>query len=333
MAPIPAPISYTVDAIYKAYAAKKAESYDGLGISISDLGNECARSIWYSFRWASPHEVITGLKAITFETGEIEEERLLTSLEMIDCEVERVDPQTGKQVRTTAVFGFVRGKIDGKVVGLPEAPKTWHVVECKSAKETYFKEIAKKGVREGYFAHWVQLNTYCHLLGFERGLYMCRNKNTGEIYCERIETDHDTAIRMLADAERIVDLHEPPAKLHLNPKAKTAFKCRSMCKHLGVCHEGAFPRVNCRTCLHATPEHLDNATFSCARWNKPLLPDEQREGCPAHLYLPALVPGEMTAADDEAETVTYRLKDGSTWVDGSGKAHPAETVPAVGEAA
>lgn len=332
MAEIPPPQNFTVDAIYAAYAASRARSWEGLGISISDLGNDCDRAVWYALRWASPQEVITGLKAITFETGEIEEERLLNSLRMIDCEVEAVDPHTGKQTRVTAVFGFVRGKIDGKVLGLPEAPKTWHVVECKSAKETYYKPVVKKGVREGYFSHWVQLNTYCHLLGFDRGLYMLRNKNTGEIYCERIETDHDAAIRMLANAERIVEMHEPPAKLHDDPTAKTAFKCRSMCRHKAICHDGVFPRVNCRTCLHATAERLENATISCARWSKPLTPDEQREGCPAHLYLPALVPGEMLDADEAAETVTYRLRDGSTWVDGSGKGRPADEVAATGEA-
>ncbi len=96
----------------------------------------------------------------------------------------------GKQYRASAVAGHVRGKMDGKVLGLPEAPKTWHVVECKSMKDTYWEKVKKHGVREGYFAHWVQLNTYCHLFGFERGFYICRNKNTGEVYSERIHTDH-----------------------------------------------------------------------------------------------------------------------------------------------
>jgi hypothetical protein len=36
-----------------------------------------------------------------------------------------------------------------------------------------------------------------------------------------------------------------------------------------------------------------------------------------HLFLPALVPGEQIDADPEAETVTYRLSDGTTWIDGA----------------
>ncbi len=44
---------------------------------------------------------------------------------------------------------------------------------------------------------------------------------------------------------------------------------------------------------------------------------EQAEGCPAHLFLPGLVPGEQVDASEEDETVTYKLRDGSVWVDGA----------------
>jgi hypothetical protein len=317
MAPFPKLVSATTEAIYAAYAATRAQAWDSMGISISILGEDCERALWYEFRWASKPEVIDGLKAITFETGEIEETRLLNSLRMIGCEVDDVDGR-GKQHRVSAVGGHVRGKTDGKVLGLPEAPKTWHIVEAKSMKETYFKQVVKDGVRKGYYAHWVQLNTYCHLFGFERGLYICRNKNTGEVYCERIETDHAEAIRLFARAERIIKMGEqPPPKLHENPDAKTAFKCRTMCKHLAICHQKDFSRVSCRTCIHATPEMFGDALWSCARWSKPLSLDEQKAGCPAHLFLPSLVPGEIVEANEAEEWVIYTLHDGRQWRDGA----------------
>jgi hypothetical protein len=128
------------------------------------------------------------------------------------------------EYRAAAVAGHVRGKTDGKVLGLPEAPKAWHV-ECKSMKDEYWK-VKKEGVRKGYFTHWVQLNTYCHLFGFERGLYICRNKNTGEVYSERIETDHAEAIRLLMRAERIVKYANPPPRLHEEPQKKPERRCR-----------------------------------------------------------------------------------------------------------
>lgn len=316
MAPLPKPVSATQEAIYRAYAESRAAAYEGLGVSISNLGDECERAIWYGFRWTSKPEVVDGLKAITFETGNIEEGRLLNSLRMIGCEVVEAD-ERGRQFRYSAAGGHIRGKSDGKVLGLPEAPKTWHKVECKSSKEKYWNIIVKKGVREGYFSHYVQLLIYCHLQGWDRGLYMCRNKNTGEIYVERIKVDHEEAIRLIARAEHIIRSAEPSPKLFEDPDAKLAWKCRSMCRHFSACHGGAFSRVSCRTCIHATPLFHGDAEWSCARWGKPLSAEEQRAGCPAHLFIPALVPGEMLDADEDAETITYKLRDGSTWVDGS----------------
>ncbi len=322
MAEFPTP-NATTEAIYAAYAKARGQAWDAMGISISVLGEECERALWYAFRWAAKPEVITGLKAITFETGEIEETRLLNALRMIGCEVDEVDHR-GKQYRASAISGHVRGKMDGKVLGLPEAPKTWHVVECKSMGEKYFKEVVRlKSVREGYYAHWVQLNIYCHLFGFERGLYICRNKNTGEVYSERIHTDHVEAIRLLQRAERIIKYASPPPKLHENPNSKMAFKCKTMCSKKAICHDGEFARISCRTCLHATPEMFGDAAWSCARWGKPLTLDEQKAGCPAHLFIPALVPGEMIGSSEEEEWVLYTLRDGREWRDGA----KPETVP------
>jgi hypothetical protein len=47
--------------------------------------------------------------------------------------------------------------------------------------------------------------------------------------------------------------------------------------------------------------------------------DEQRDGCPAHLYLPGMVNGEQIDVDEDAETITYRMKSGEVWVDGEGR--------------
>ena len=331
MAPLPTPINHTTSAIYEAKASERAKrgSWEGLGISISILGEECERKLWYEFRWTSKPEVVDGLKAITFETGEIEEERLLNDLELIGCVVERVDPTTGKQRRFTAAHGHIRGKSDGKAWGIIEAPKTPHAVECKSAANKYFGPIVKKGVKAGYFSHYVQATTYAYLDGLEGAFYMCRNKDSGAIHTERLKVDPAESIRLLARAERIVFMQEPAPREHEDPTKKTAFKC-GYCRHKAICHDGGFPRVNCRTCVHATPLPGGDALWNCARWGKPLSADEQRQGCPAHLFIPKLIPGEVVEVDEDAERITYTLaRDGSTWVDGSKE---AEIIAAEAEA-
>ena len=42
-----------------------------------------------------------------------------------------------------------------------------------------------------------------------------------------------------------------------------------------------------------------------------LAPSEQRAACGRHLFIPDLIPGEITDAGDDV--VTYRMADGSTW--------------------
>jgi hypothetical protein len=44
---------------------------------------------------------------------------------------------------------------------------------------------------------------------------------------------------------------------------------------------------------------------------------EQREGCSSHLFIPELIDGEVVDASEVEETVTYRLRDGSIWVNGN----------------
>lgn len=306
MAPLPALTSATVRAIYAAYEASN-DPFDSLGLSVGELGNECDRALFYGFRWASPLEVVDGRKVRIFRRGDIEESRLVEDLERIGVEV------FGQQDRIRLVSGFVRGKIDGRAMGIPEAPKTEHLCEFKSSNDANFKLLLAKKCKVAQPKHHVQCQLGMHALGLTRALYMVTNKNDEEIYAERIEYDMEFCVRLLARAERIVRMDEPPARISEKPDH---FGCM-FCKHKPICHGGVFPRVSCRSCLHSTPEFTGTGHWSCARFSKPLSFDEQKEACEAHLFIPALVPGQMLSADEEAETVVYKLKDGSTWIDGA----------------
>lgn len=310
MAQLPATttISPTVLAIYAAYEAAN-EQWDSLGISVGEIGNPCDRALYYNLRWASQPEVIDGQKISIFRTGDMWEERMVADLEAVGVEV------WGQQERIRLCHGFVRGKIDGRALGIIEAPKTEHLMEFKSSNAKAFAKIKKDGCRKSKPLHFAQCQIGMHALGLSRAGYMVTNKDDDERYFERLEYDHEFCLRTLARAERIIFNDEPPARLHEDPNAKMAFEC-GWCRHKAVCHEQAMPRVNCRSCLHSSAEKHGDAAWSCARWTKPLSIDEQQEGCPTHLFIPALVPGEQVDFDHEAETVTYRLADGSLWTDG-----------------
>lgn len=306
MAPLPKPTASTVRAIYAAYEAAN-EHYDSLGISVGIANTECDRSLWYTFRWASRPEEIDGRKLSVFRTGDRWEEVLVNDLERIGVEV------WGQQERIRLVCGHVRGKCDGKAIGIPEAPLTEHLCEFKSSNEKGFKEIVRKKCKDAKPLHYGQVQLGMHMFGLSRALYLVVDKNSDSRYAERIEYDAEFCLRLLARLERIINFSEPPSRISEDPE----FFCCLFCDHKPVCHEGAWPRVTCRSCLHSTPEMHGDAHWSCARWAKPLGTDEQKSACPAHLHIPALVPGEMIDCDEESETIRYKLRGGKEWIDGA----------------
>lgn len=300
-----APPTLTVDAIYAAYEAAK-EEWDSLGISVGELGEECERRLYYALHWVTHPEKVPGRNLRLFATGNIEEDRLVADLERAGVEV------FGQQDKIRLVAGHVRGKIDARCLGLPEATKTEHLVEFKSSNEKNFKKLLKEGCKKAKPLHYCQIQTGMHAFGLSRGLYLVVNKNDDMLYQERIEYDAEYCLKMLAKAERIIRATSPPARISEDPNS---FLCM-FCNKKDVCHYDALPRVSCRSCIHVTPEMSGDAGWHCSRWNKPLGFDEQKLACGAHLFDCDLINAEQIDSDEVNETVTYRLKDGSIWIDG-----------------
>lgn len=307
MAPIPKPTSSTQRAIQDALV-EGHDDWESVGVPAGDIGIECDRAVWLAFRRASTPEVIDWRKRRIFERGNIEEDRLLDLLRMIGATV------WGEQDRVRAAGGHLRGKIDGRALGIVEASKTEHIVECKSSKEEYFKAVKKNGVKIGMPKHYATFQFYMFGLGIDRVIYMMTNKNDEDLHIERVELDMDFAIRAVARIERIINTPEPPSRLCTK---RDDFR-GMFCRQAAVCWGEEMPRSHCRTCLHSTPLMDGNAGWDCARWSKPLSLAEQDQGCPAHLYIPSLLVGlEQIDVDSEREEITYRRPDGTIYVDGA----------------
>ena len=315
MVEIPEIESPTIAAIWKAREDEAAQrpAYKGYGISASALGTPCDRQLWYGLRWASPPEIMNGRKLRIFERGDIEEQRVVNDLRRAGLDVLDVDEATGKQFRFSLANGWLRGKTDGRCWGVLEAPKAEHVLEIKSAKAADWRAIKKHGLEKQKPEHWHQLHIGMGALDIERGLYVCVNKDTEEILVERVRLDRETIARQEARVLRIVGSELAPPRYSDDQKRPPCL----FCQHKAACHEAQFTERNCRTCLHFN--FTSDGNGHCDRFNKPLRPGTQQRGgeCPAHLFLPDLVPGEQTDADPEAETVTYRMPDGAEWIDGA----------------
>lgn len=309
MPELPVTTPPTTAAIFAALEQKQRRDLHPR-LSASQLDN-CERKLWDSFRWCFPPEVFDGRKLSIFETGEVWETRLIERLRAAGVQVTDLDPDTGEQVRVVFCAGHGSGRLDSEADGLPEAPKTTHVVEIKSHNDKSFKELIKKGVREAKPAHFAQMQAYMGLRGRTRALYLAVNKNDDAIWAERVEYDPLEFARLMTKAERIVTSDRRPACSCPSYFLKAGYGCAP--------NEGVMPARNCRTCLHSSA-HLDgDARWSCARWGRDLTLEEQRAGCPQHLFNPTLVPGEQIDVDEVNERVTYRLPSGDVWVDGGAR--------------
>ena len=204
--------------------------------------------------------------------------------------------------------GHFGGSMDAVAIGFPEAPKAWHVCEFKTHSAKSFAGLVKDGVAKSKPMHAAQMQVYMHLAGIERAFYLAVNKDTDELYQERLHYDAEAALRLMAKADRVLRNPQPPARISNDP---AWYMCR-FCDHAAACHQGAMPERHCRSCLHASP--VADGAWHCARHNHQLDRRAQENGCAAHLYIPGLVHGEQVDAGEDY--VDYRMPDGTEWRDG-----------------
>jgi len=281
-----------------------------LGASL--IGKRCERALWYTFRWARAATFSPRILRL-FARGQREEDNLSALLRSAGITVHQVDSATGRQFSFSACGGHFGGSMDGACVGLPEAPKTYHVLEYKTHGKKSFDDLAANGVKKAKPEHWAQMQCYMLWTGMDRALYVAVCKDDDRLHMERIDFDAEAAAKLVEKAQRVIDAPTPPERIG----DATWYECK-FCDFAPICHGTDAPAVNCRTCAHSTPEKT--GYWSCARNGNNEVPVSfQREGCDGHRYLPQMLEhwAEWTDASEVDNTVTYRLKDGRTFVNGA----------------
>ncbi len=281
-------LSETVEKIYKHY--KKTGDTESprkyLGASI--IGHHCERYLWYNFRQTTKPE-FDGRMYRLFQTGHLEEARMVEDLLDIGCEVHDID-QDGNQFAISDLGGHFSGHMDGVGLGIPEAPKTWHVLEFKTHNSKSFAKLKKSGVKDFKPQHYAQMQVYMHKTGMKRALYMAKDKNTDELYTERIRYDQAFCENLMARAERIVFNNKPPER----PYSRSDYYLCSWCDAQKICWgigDTALPITapSCRQCCHATPKLDGHARWLCTKHERSLSSQDQDTTCDKHLLLPGML--------------------------------------------
>lgn len=317
--------SATVQAIYDHYKRTGDTEQRRGYLGASQIGHECARYLWLSFHWVGREE-FDGRIYRLFERGDMEEYRLVADLRAIGCEVHEVNVETGKQFEVKALGGHFSGHMDGCAVGIPEAPKTWHVLEFKTHNAKSFAFLRQNGVRKAKKMHYDQMMVYMHLTGMTRALYLACNKDTDELYSERIHYDKQYADNIMAFAERIITATGPGPGVVGTPDEKHLCE---YCPYSALCSGRSMvavpAEVNCRTCAHSTTTMDGNATWECSLLdNRPLSYNDQIRACPWHIFSPPLITFahgvDAQHMPDGSVWVEYECPDGRRWRNGPDKA-------------
>ena len=311
--------SQTVQAIY-AWHESKREDKPRTYLGASQIGAECERSLWYSFRHCGGEE-FSGRMLRLFETGDLAEFRFVDELKGIGCTIHEVDPQTGKQFEVKDLGGHFSGHMDGAGVGIPEAPQAWHVLEFKTHNAKSFAKLKNHGVKKSKPQHYAQMAVYMKLTGMKRALYLAANKDTDELYSERLRWEEgvaEDADRLMERAKRIIEATAPPSRIS---DAADSFACK-WCSYKNLCHGlgegGAVPcGSGCRTCVHATPEMDGDGRWTCNQTGSKvqITIEKQALGCIEHKFVPGLVTF-AEPVDSSKDWIEYRNADGTTWRNG-----------------
>jgi len=263
-----------------AYDTKEEDFRSHLGASL--IGRECARELWYSFRWTTKPR-FEGRMLRLFNRGHLEEARLIALLMLIGMEVWQHDAE-GKQFRIHGHRGHFGGGMDGVGRGCPDVPLEAILLEFKTHNAKSFAKLTSEGVLKSKWEHFVQMQLYMGKNGLQWALYVATCKDDDALHMELIQFDPTQYKRYDERAVMIVDATAPPPKIH---QQASWYKCK-MCDQKDVCHGSKAPEKTCRSCVHI--EVGDNGTWWCTSPTNlqavPLSKDQQRQACPAYTMNP-----------------------------------------------
>lgn len=318
-------------------------TYDGghrwhLGASL--IGDECARKLWYIFRWCfrdsfrdkANHARMQRL----FNRGHREEARYVEWLEGIGAqiwfenyeglyycvednsyymrdvvfkdgnetlaalavEIKSDNPDFKKhiarakadglefpQYRVSSVMGHFGGSLDG-IVRLPERYGIDEPVLAEfktNGTGQAFTKLQECGMPVAKPQHYAQTSTYGSdpNYGFRYVLYFNINKNDDTLHVELVKLDHKLGEQTRLKAERIIMSQEPPPRLSDNP----TFRSCQYCAAKEICHKGAIPEKNCRSCKSARP--AENGEWFCETHNGIIPRDFVPQGCSSYIPITA----------------------------------------------
>jgi hypothetical protein len=255
----------------------------------SEIGHACEWRLWGSFRWFK-REQFSGRMLRLFRRGHFEEPKFINRLRRIGFTIfDQTDD--GNQYRISGHKGHYGGSLDTVAIaperyGIPEPM----LAEYKTHNEKSFAKLAgpikskwpqlirdrakAQGVRISKPQHFSQMSSYGQAYGLKYALYCAINKETDELWFEVVALDWNHAVNLYDKAGRIIFATGQPKKI----SQSAAFHECKLCHLSPICHHGASPEKNCRSCEHSTP--IDDGEWHCRLHSATIPREVVPGGCP-----------------------------------------------------
>lgn len=248
--------------IYDTYAKAKAEEKLRSHLGASSLGDKCLRHIYYEFRWYDSSKISPRILRL-FETGKLEEKRIIRNLKKINL------PVTGRQNSLRDVSGHIGGSVDG-IIQLDEQK---HILEVKTHSKKNFSRLGKQRLALAFPKHYAQVQIYMGLAKISKTFYLAVNKDNDELYSEIIDFDPISYDDIISKGREVLLATVPPDRIKDIPGW---FECK-MCKFYNICHQSEAPKMNCRSCVFSKPTR--NGSWHCTHHDQALDHEAQLKGC------------------------------------------------------
>jgi hypothetical protein len=236
-------------------------------LGLSQLGHECERFLWYSFRWCFKN-ILTERRKRVMQRGQDEEDRIVNNLKKEHITV------YADQLEISLFDDHVKGHIDGICIDVLNGYQSY-LLEMKLLAEKYFKKYEQSGVQATNIQYYAQMQTYMHQLRLSKTLFIVVNKNDDNEYREFVDLDAKYANSMIDKACYIISSEKSPDR---RPEfSKTHFKCKYWCNAFDICHNGVQVENNCRTCKNSMLHDYGN--WLCRVYDLVIVSEQQRIAC------------------------------------------------------
>jgi len=272
--PIPAPEMALIDKIYEGIKITHSSQLRLSRLGASSIGDNCLRKIWLGWRGYDKSE-FDGRMHRLFQTGHLQEQRVINDLIQAGCSVWAVDSK-GEQFAWTDKTGHFVVKVDGVIKGVEGAEDKAHILEVKTHNTKSFADLEKNGVEVSKPSHYFQMQAGMLFSGIDRAFYVALNKDDERYYVRRIKPDLTVQSEILLRIKILLEADLRPAGAGENIEN---FPCR-WCDYKQVCYDKKAPIKTCRSCEFSHP--VENGKWNCAYHEKELSLNDQLKACDSY---------------------------------------------------